>query len=56
MKIDLHADQESKSLWRIINVYLKEAASDEQKAFWQKLASDKENTMVELKALIKKEF
>ena len=46
--------QESKSLWRIVNVYMKEASDDEQKAFWQKLAADKETTLVELKALIKK--
>lgn len=46
--------QESKSLWRITNVYMKEAADDEQKAFWQKLAAEKEAAITALKELIKK--
>lgn len=45
--------QESKSLWRIQNNYLNESLSDEEKAFWQKLAQDKESHITELKALIK---
>lgn len=46
--------QESKSLWRIQNNYTNEALSDEEKAFWTKLATEKEAHIVELKALIKK--
>lgn len=46
--------QESKSLWRITNVYMKEAADDEQKTFWQKLAAEKEAVITALKELIKK--
>ena len=45
--------QESKSLWRIQNNYLNESLSDEEKAFWAKLAQDKESHITELKALIK---
>lgn len=45
--------QESKSLWRIKNVYLAEAVSDEEKTFWSTLAEQKEQTVVELKTLIK---
>lgn len=46
--------QESKSLWRIKNNYQTEALSDEEKAFWMKLAQEKEATITELKELIKK--
>jgi hypothetical protein len=46
--------QESKSLWRIKNNYHTEAESDEIKAFWMKLADQKEQTIAELKELIKK--
>ena len=46
--------QESKSLWRITNNYQNESLSEEEKAFWTKLATDKESHIVELKALIKK--
>lgn len=46
--------QESKSLWRIKNNYHTEAESDEIKAFWMKLAEQKEQTISELKELIKK--
>ncbi len=45
--------QESKSLWRITNSYITEAATDEEKAFWTKLKADKETHITELKALIK---
>ena len=46
--------QESKSLWRINNNYLDESLTDEEKAFWKKLAEDKESHITELKSLIKK--
>ncbi len=46
--------QESKSLWRIKNNYQAEAVSDEENAFWMKLAQEKEATITELKELIKK--
>lgn len=46
--------QESKSLWRIRNNYHTEAESAEVKEFWLKLAEQKEQTIAELKALIKK--
>ncbi len=46
--------QESKSLWRITNNYITEASSEEEKTFWQKLATEKEAHIVELKTLIKK--
>lgn len=46
--------QESKSLWRINNNYQNESLSEEEKAFWTKLAADKESHIVELKTLIKK--
>ena len=45
--------QESKSLWRIKNTYLAEATTDEEKAFWSTLAEQKEQTVTELKNLIK---
>lgn len=46
--------QESKSLWRIKNNYTNESLSDEERAFWTKLAAEKEAHVTELKALIKK--
>jgi len=46
--------QESKSLWRIKNIYHTEAESDEIKAFWMKQIEQKEATIAELKELIKK--
>ncbi|HWC57470.1 MAG TPA: hypothetical protein VG621_00750 [Candidatus Paceibacterota bacterium] len=45
--------QESKSLWRIRNHYIGEATSDEQKAFWTKLAQEKESLIEEMKNLLK---
>jgi hypothetical protein len=45
--------QESKSLWRISNNYMNEAASDQEKAFWTKLAANKEAHINELRELIK---
>ncbi len=45
--------QESKSLWRIKNNYQREAVSDDEKAFWTKLETDKESHIVELRKLIK---
>lgn len=46
--------QESKSLWRIQNNYVSEAMTDQEKAFWTKLAQEKEAAITELKDLIKK--
>jgi hypothetical protein len=48
--------QESKSLWRIKNTYEKEAASDELKAFWLKLASEKEAAIAAMKGFLKSEL
>lgn len=45
--------QESKSLWRIKNVYAGEAQSDAEKTFWATLAAQKETTIAELKSFIK---
>ncbi len=45
--------QESKSLWRIKNIYHTEAESEELKAFWAKQAEQKEQAITELKELIK---
>ena len=46
--------QESKSLWRIQNNYQTESLSEEEKAFWTKLAAEKEAAITTLKDLIKK--
>lgn len=46
--------QESKSLWRITNNYQTESLSEEEKAFWTKLAAEKEAAITTLKDLIKK--
>ena len=44
---------ESKSLWRINNLYKKDAAgSKESLAFWDKLAKDKEQHIKDLEKLI----
>lgn len=48
--------QESKSLWRIKKEYLKEAKSKELKAFWTKLAKEKEAHLKQMKALLKIEL
>ncbi len=48
--------QESKSLWRIKKNYTKEAKSKEMKAFWSKMAKDKEAHLKEMKALLKAEL
>jgi hypothetical protein len=46
--------QEHKSLWRIKNNYVKDAAdSVESQNFWQKMITDKENHIKELETLIK---
>ena len=46
--------QEHKSLWRIKNNYVKDAAdSVESQNFWQKMITDKENHIAELETLIK---
>lgn len=48
--------QESKSLWRIKHTYSKEAKGKELKAFWVKLAKEKEATLKEMKEFLKKEL
>lgn len=46
--------QEHKSLWRIKNQYVQDAdGCPECKAFWEKMVSDKEGHITELKKLIK---
>lgn len=46
--------QEHKSLWRIKNMYLKEAeACQECVEFWKKMEQDKEDHIRELTALVK---
>ncbi len=45
--------EESKSLWRIRNTYIKEASACENcRAFWEKLAQDKERHIQDLEKLI----
>lgn len=45
--------EESKSLWRLENEYRGNAGEDaELKAFWEKLAVDKQSHLADLKALI----
>jgi len=47
--------QENKSLWRIKNNYLNDAADCEEcRNFWKKLEKDKEEHIKELEKLIKK--
>lgn len=47
--------QESKSLWRIKNEYMKEAVGTEDlMAVWKELEKDKEVQIVKLQELIKK--
>jgi hypothetical protein len=48
--------QESKSLWRIKKLYVKDAKSKASKAFWSKMIKDKESHVKELRALIKAEL
>ncbi len=45
--------QEQKSLWRIEQDYIKEAGSDIEKDFWQKLGNEKKMHIEELRKLIK---
>lgn len=48
--------QEQKSLWRIKNSYIDEAASEEERVLWKKLAEDKENHIKDLREAIKTEL
>ncbi|MCC6198866.1 hypothetical protein IT401_01470 [Candidatus Nomurabacteria bacterium] len=48
--------QESKSLWRIKKLYIKDAKSKEVKAFWTKLAKEKESHLKDLKKFLKTEL
>ena len=49
--------QESRSLWRIKNDYLKDAGkSKELKAFWSEVAKEKESLIEDLKTIIKSEM
>ncbi len=53
----IQAVEEHKSLWRIKDDYMKDAEqSEESKIFWQKMLTDKEGHIRELKELIKKEI
>jgi hypothetical protein len=45
--------QESRSLWRIKNEYVKDAKDKELKAFWKTYSAEKESHIADLKALIK---
>lgn len=45
--------QESRSLWRIKNEYVKDAKDKELKAFWKAYSAEKESHITDLKALIK---
>ncbi len=47
--------QESKSLWRIENVYLKDAdSSDDSVATWEKVAQEKRKCIEHLEEQVKK--
>ena len=48
--------QESKSLWRIKKNYIKEAKSKDMKAFWTKMAKEKELHLKQMKAFLKTEL
>jgi len=48
--------QESKSLWRIKNNYITEAETEEMKAFWTKMAQEKEVHLRDMKTLLKMEL
>lgn len=48
--------QESRSLWRIKNEYVKDAKDKELKAFWKELADEKESLIEDLKLIIKAEL
>lgn len=48
--------QESRSLWRIKNEYVKDAKDKELKAFWKELATEKEALVEDLKLIIKAEL
>ena len=45
--------QEQKSLWRIQNFYLPQAADTEEEKFWQDLGADKMDHVEELERMIK---
>lgn len=50
----LQLTQEHKSLWRIINMYKKDAGGCVKcAAFWEKMEKDKEGHVEELRGLIK---
>lgn len=48
--------QESKSLWRIKKMYVKEAKGKTMKDFWTKMIKDKESHLKELKKILKTEL
>ncbi len=49
--------QEAKSLWRMENEYVKDAAKNpELKKFWSAYAKEKSQHIADLKAFIKKEM
>lgn len=48
--------QEQKSVWRIENYYLPQAADQEELEFWQKIGGDKLMYVEELERLIRARF
>lgn len=48
--------EEAKSVWRIEKHYLDEAGSEEERIFWKTLLQEKENSIRELKELVRKEI
>lgn len=48
--------EESKSIWRIEKHYLDESGSEEERIFWKNLLLEKENSIRELKELVRKEL
>ena len=45
--------QEQKSLSRIENMYINEAQSEEEKTVWERIKSDKQSHIQQLKKLVK---
>ncbi len=48
--------QESRSLWRIKDQYIKDTKDKELKAFWKELAMEKEALIEDLKLIIASEM
>ena len=52
----IQATQEMKSLWRIEKNYINESQSDDEKAFWEAMKTDKQDHIEKLLALVKVEL